>query len=244
MAIPRPPGRIRRVFGNPGTYEFGAFVAPMLSLLPAAARFAAEEKWGWVYFTGGGAVLQALLGGGKALATWKRDQGGNHARDLAGCLHTLHAIMMADWRKTASPGLRLTIHVPIEGERLQQVLDYVGDERVKRTEGRIFSAHSGITGRTLRDKAMFVASRRNAAYEPYIQELVSEWNYSEDAARKLSPATMSWLAIPLTNDKTSKVEGIVYADSTERRFFTQRRITMAALASAGIGVFVSKRYGN
>jgi hypothetical protein len=198
----------------------------------------------WAYFTGGGAIVQCLLGAGKALAVYRRGQKRTELHDLSGCLHTLHAIMISDWKRATPPGLRLTIHVQINGDQIQQVLDYVGDERVKGTAGRIFSAQSGITGRTFREKAVFVASRRNAAYEPYVSELVSDWNYSEEAARKLNPATMSWLAIPLTNEKTQKVEGVVYADATERGFFTKRRITMAALASAGIGVFVSKRYGD
>ena len=55
---------------------------------------------------------------------------------------------------------------------------------------------------------------------------------------------MSWLAIPLTNEQTKKVEGIVYADSTNRRFFTNRRITVALFASVGMGLFVTKRYRN
>lgn len=219
-------------------------MAPLFSLLPAALGFWSQNKRAWAYYTFGGVVVQCALGAGKAIATWRRGIAAGEVHDLAGCLHTLHAIMVADWKKLESPGLRLTIHVPVDADRIQQVLDYVGDERVKNTAGRMFSARSGITGRCLTEKAMFYAVRRNAKYEKYIKELASDWNYSEDAARALNPATMSWLAIPLTNDRTGRVEGVVYADSTERTFFTKRRITLAVLASVGIGVFVAKRYGD
>jgi putative methionine-R-sulfoxide reductase with GAF domain len=66
------------------------------------------------------------------------------------------------------------------------------------------------------------------------------WGYSKEQAEALHPGTMAWVAIPLVDEATEVVEGIVYLDSTDPEFFTDIRKTLAICACAGIAKYVSK----
>src|SRR5947209_18006025 len=43
-------------------------------------------------------------------------------------------------------------------------------------------------------------------YLSYIKELVEEWGYTEADAKARDSATMAWMAVPLINQLTDKVE--------------------------------------
>jgi hypothetical protein len=81
----------------------------------------------------------------------------------------------------------------------------------------------------------------NDRYEDYIRELVENWNFTEGDARRLNPATMAWMAVPITN-LSGTLEGVLYLDATDRDFFTEERQWLAIQATTGIAKFVARRY--
>jgi hypothetical protein len=245
MAIPVPASRLRRYLRTTAPYEIAGVVGPLVALVPSAFRFFADGRAAWGYYTLAGAMVLCLIAGAKQLAAWREYTRRDDLHELAGCLHTLYAVLLSDYPDDRDPRLRLTIHVPVDGgQHLMQVLDYVGDDRGGHTANRRFPIQSGITGRAFREGEMFVASRENDDYESYVQELVRLWSFTEGDARETDPATMAWLAIPLIDISTNLIEGVLYADSTDRAFFTESRQVLALHAAAGIAIFVGRRYSS
>lgn len=242
--IPRPGGWTKRFFTEATPYELGIAGFAVVSGALSSAKYFDDNKpsAGWIL-----AVVTAgvfLLTVGKILVVWFFKEGGTRRpHDLAGCLHALESLLTVRGTNDPDPHLRLTIHVPFNGgNQLQQVVEYVGDQRGGGTFGRVFPAQSGIIGRALREKKPLVASRKNTDYLNYIQELVNEWGYTPEDARRRDPATMAWMAVPLTNQQNGQVEGIVYLDSTDPGFFNDARIWLVSWACVGIARYVAQRY--
>lgn len=123
------------------------------------------------------------------------------------------------------------------------MLDYVGDSRGGATAGRKVSTQCGIIGKSFRQRVPLIGSRINDNYDAYLDELVTEWNYTRNDATSINQATMSWMAIPIWDSTQSEVEGILYCDSTMKNFFDrQTRRKMAELACRGIARFLRDRY--
>lgn len=170
--------------------------------------------------------------------------------DLEGCLHTLYAILIQVGTSNSSNSkLRITIHRPtkIKGNpRLLQVMDYVGDSRVENAAGRDFSINSGVIGLAYRSGEIARGRRANADYATYLKELIETWAYSAEDAKKVSPESKSWLAIPLSqkDQLTNKliVDGIVYFDSIDPDFFDDSRVAAATAACTGIAIYIQRRY--
>jgi hypothetical protein len=165
--------------------------------------------------------------------------------DLQGCLMTIHAILVAGEspEEVRQTGLRLTVHVAIDAYRLQQVLDYVGDDRGGPTAGRVFQMQSGIAGRVYRTGKAYAASRFAEDYENYVTQLVETWHYVEQDARKLNPATRAWMAVPLALPG-SKIQGILYLDSRNRDYFSTVLRQFVISAASGVARFAAQRYAN
>jgi len=161
---------------------------------------------------------------------------------LTGCLHTLHAMLTATVQNgDPEPGLRLTVHVPCNnGHQLQQLVDYVGHRRTdKPTAGRKFKMECGIVGRAYREGRVYFACRENNDYEKYIKELTTAWSYIESDARKLHPASKSWMAFPLCMENGEPAAAVVFADSIEPNFFDNKtRREIIENACQGIARFV------
>jgi hypothetical protein len=165
-----------------------------------------------------------------------RKRGSIH--ELEGCLHTLHAVL--DPTAVEAPGrVRLAIHVPAEGS-LEQVTEYVGDRPKAGRIGRRFPANAGIIGKAFREKEVFVGRRVNDDYDLYVRELVKDWNYTEDLARRLNPGVKEWMAVPFFD--RDRVEAVLYIDATRRDFFTPARQELVLSAVNGIAIFIGKRY--
>lgn len=103
---------------------------------------------------------------------------------------------------------------------------------------------SGIAGHVYRTRESFAAERFEEDYEGYVDELIREWHYIERDARKLNPATRAWMAVPLKAPSTSRIQGILYLDSTDRDFFTAARQRLVIDAAYGVALFVVRRYPN
>lgn len=159
---------------------------------------------------------------------------------------TIHAILVADDDRDVEEqtGLRLTVHVPINECQLQQVVDYVGDERGGRTAGRVFAMQSGIAGHVYRVGRPLAAQRFEEDYERHVRDLLWDWAYVEEDARKLDPATRAWMAVPLVVPPAAKIQGILYLDSRDRDYFTADRQRLVINAATGVARFVTRRYSN
>jgi hypothetical protein len=237
MPIPRPPRGIRWILAQTATYDI------LIAVFASVIGFSSA----WNYFSAGrvfvalvagvgtvGVLVFAIARQGLGLAAARKKES---SHELEGCLYTLHAVL-------APPDgcrLRLAIHVPV-GEMLEQVTQYVGDRPRQHRIGRQFPASAGIIGKAFREKRVFVGRRINDDYEKYVRELVRNWNYTEERARKLDPGVMEWMAVPFYGTDRQRVEGVLFLDSTTRGFFTPERQEVVLAAVRGIAVFIGKRY--
>ena len=179
------------------------------------------------------ATVKQVLG----LAATRRQES---IHELEGCLYTLHAVpdpLAFD----QSINVRLAIHVPVKSV-LEQVTEYIGAPPREGRRGRQFSVNAGIIGRAYRENIVLVARRANDDYQMYLQELVRDWNYTEEQARHLNPAAMEWMAVPLFDRDAQKVQAVLYLDASKRGFFDDARQELILSAVNGIAVFIGKRY--
>jgi hypothetical protein len=242
MSIPTPEQRSwRSLTRQAPAYDMlvAVFVATVGYL--QSSRFIAD---GWRTAGAALAVVTTAICGlsvAKGLVLLREQRRTKSLHELEGCLETLYSVLSPIG--TEDEGLRLSVHVAIEnGQKFQQVLDYVGDPRADQpTAARVFPAQSGIAGKVLRTKEAYAAARENDLYEDYIRELVESWNFTEADARRLNPATMAWMAVPITN-LNGALEGVLYLDATDRDFFTEERQWLAIQATTGIAKFVARRY--
>lgn len=227
------------------------FYDALIAILAATSGVAASQKlivdgWrvvGWlVAISAFGVCTLSIL---RAIINYRQQARRDSLHELEGCLMTLHAILVEDDNpdRDKQDGLRLTVHVAIDANRLQQVMDYVGDGRGGKTAGRVFLMQSGIAGRVYRTGESFAAERFEEDSEGYVRQLVRDWHYVEQDARKLNPATRAWMAVPLVVPG-SKNMGILYLDSTSRGYFTAARQRVVLRAASGVAKFVNRRYVN
>jgi hypothetical protein len=246
MSIPRVKHRIWRLLSASQFYD------ALIAMLAATGGVAASQKlivdgWrvaGWlVAISAFGVCALSIL---RAIVTYRQQAKKDSLHELEGCLMTIHAILAEDAGsdRQKQTGLRLTVHVATADRQLQQVIDYVGDQRGGCTAGRVFPIHSGITGYVYRTREPFAARRFEQEYEGYVHELIREWNYLEEDARKLNPATQAWMAVPLVASAAAKHLGVLYLDSTDRDYFTAARHRIVINAARGVARFATRRYSN
>jgi hypothetical protein len=133
--------------------------------------------------------------------------------------------------------------VPVEeAEVLEQVTEYIGDKPKRGRVGRQFPMNAGIIGKAYRENDVFVGRRQNDNYDDYVRELVTDWNFTERRARMLNPATMEWMAVPLSTGPRAQVEAVLYLDANCRDFFNPARQAVVLDAVTGIANFIGKRY--
>lgn len=230
----------------------GQFYDALIAISAMAGGFVASQKLivdGWraagrlVATSAFSVCVLSIL---RAIVVYRHEAKKESLHELEGCLMIIHAILAEDDTLDCQKetGLRLTVHVAISDHQLQQVLDYVGDERGGFTAGRVSPIRSGIAGHVYRTREAFAAERFEEGYEGYVSELIRDWGYIEKDARKLSPSTRSWMAVPLIAPSTSKIQGILYLDSTDRSFFTATRQRLVINAADGVARFVARRYSN
>lgn len=193
--------------------------------------------------------LDAMFFAGLAKATftfqdvWKAST----THDLEGCLHTLHALLLASFPKDqGDPGVRITLHVPVKvkGEQcLEQLCGYVGAEtRGKKKSGRRMSAHCGIIGQAFRTGKMQRANRTSTDPEEYMRALQEQWHFSEEQAQAIDLSVMSFIAVPLPDN--SGIVAVLYADAKRQNFFTAQRQKIVEDGCRGIALFIGRRYNS
>lgn len=238
--IPLPRSPWKRLVSSTNTYDAITAVLTLPLAFAAVAKLV-TEGWPWLlYAIPVIAVLTTFI---KLWLNDQKERGEVRVNALEGALHTLHRMLLdADTVPVgADPKLRLTIHSPSKDEKeLIQLLDYVGDQRKKKTAGRRTQSNCGVIGLAFGSKEMATGKRENPDRESYVRELISKWHFTEEAARVLDASTMAWLAIPLKDGK-NKVVAVLFADSVDANFFTEMRVLVALSATNGIAEFVRLR---
>jgi hypothetical protein len=242
MAIPTQRSRWQRFWNTTVPYEIGAALSGTGTSAAAAQRFftasPADPFWGTISASGAALALGFQLM--KLRRTYAQQIARDGIHDLAGCLHTLNAILIGGEKEVEKVGLRSTVHVTV-GKDLVQALDYVGDQRKKNTQGRRMPVNCGVIGKACREKDVFFGSRTADSYEDFLQQMIKLYSFDEEGAKRLDPLTQAWIAGPLM-DRSGNVEGVLYCDCKQRDFFTEERQRAIAFGAAGIAFFVGLRY--
>lgn len=244
--IARPGTRLSRLLAETIPYDVAAAALAAVVGVVGAWKFFRDDQpaVGWLLAVC--AVLACGVAVAKAAVTWRQKEAARSPHLLETGLHVLYEMLQLA-QETDSPfdhGLRITVHVPIPGERLQQVIDYVGDQRDgARKAGRIIPAGVGIVGRVLREGEAAYSTREHANYNAYIRELVAKWQYTKEQAERVHPGTMAWMAVPIP-DATGTVRAVLYLDSTDPDYFTDIRRMMAAAAAIGIANYLFGAYSS
>ncbi|SIT18886.1 GAF domain-containing protein [Achromobacter sp. MFA1 R4] len=156
-------------------------------------------------------------------------------------------IMLSEWcsKRKCGGDIRATFHrvvPPIqEPLEIEQIVNYAGSRG--EGVGRIFSIHTGITGRAIRNKKPLVMSSQNGTEEQLRGELVQEWGYTESEARRLGPGRYSAMAVPVLDRSGQHPIGVIYLDSSDRALFERDDVVeIVGAGTKAISDFVTKRY--
>jgi hypothetical protein len=222
---------LRHRFGIGGRRHLGSIGSPLFTTSPPLVF------WGIV--AGIGAVVAFLAQLGRAKSTYSQLAVKDSVHELAGCVHTLNAILIGADRD-ALQGLPLTVHA-VDGDYLVQILDYVGNQRKAGTKARRTPIHCGVIGKACGEKAAFSGCRTTDNHEDFVRQIVKHYGFDLERAKALDASTQAWIAAPLIKGDGS-VEGVLYCDSLQRDFFTEDRCVAIGYAAVGIVFFVGKRY--
>jgi hypothetical protein len=237
MPIPRQPRGVRWIATQTATYDILIALFASVIGLSSAWNYAATGKRFTAVAVGlgtAGVFVFSFVKQGLGLAAARKKQS---SHELEGCLYTLHAVLAP----SPPTRIRLAIHILV-GERLEQVTDYVGDQPKPEKTGRQFPVNAGIIGKAFREKKAFAGRRVNDDYEGYVRELIRDWNFTEQQARRLNPGVMEWMAVPINDPDRQRVEAVLFLDSTTRKFFTPERQQLVVTAVEGIAIFIGRRY--
>jgi hypothetical protein len=142
--------------------------------------------------------------------------------------------------------LRITIHRVVSAgkdhggvEELEQLLPYVGGTGAP--AGRRFSIRSGVIGKAVREKKVIAVVCESESYQGFLKELIREWAYTEDEARKLTPDRRAWMAVPILAADES-VAAVVYLDSSVRDLFTPALVQLIVNGCHGTTSYVREVY--
>lgn len=191
------------------------------------------------YIASGGAGIALLVQLARARSSYSQLAVNDSVHELAGCLHTLNAILAGSDAEGLN-GLRSTVHA-VDGDHLVQILDYVGNQRRRGTKGRKTPIHCGVIGKACREKTAFSGSRETDSHADFVQQMVTYYGFDTERANALDASTEAWIAAPITKTD-GDVEGVLYCDSIQRGFFTQDRCKAIGYAAVGIAFFLGKRY--
>ena len=250
MPISLPESAWRKFKRSTGPYDLATAVVNAGGLLAAAGQFFVWDALGWGLFTASTAAAGLGVQGLKARALFRQLQRDRSLHDLEGCLHTLETILLGTDLappRRAEVGLRLAIHVPDGTGNLVQAMNYVGDQRSGGGAGRSMPENVGIVGQAYRQAKLeptlqvLEDHRTTEHYADFVNQMVTDYAFSPEAARQLSAATMSWLAIAIPHHD-GRVEGVLYCDSKQAGFFTDVRQADILHATVGIAYFIGLRY--
>lgn len=232
--------------------ECFAIIPPIIAAIAGAIVNLADPQKRWVGgFMVAGIVWLIVASILKVLLANAQDKDQKSKQDYDGFLGALHVLYGQvskhfNVQGTAYGQLRITIHRVVDSstmdesaEELEQLLPYIGG--AGKPAGRKFSVRSGIIGKAVREKTAFAFSRQSNDHEEFIKELVREWSYTEDDARKLTSDRQAWMAVPIFRTDSSVI-AVVYLDSNQRNFFSSEVKKIVIDACSGITSYIDERY--
>ena len=246
-----PPRRTQRFYEKKAIVEAIAMVPPIaMAAVTAAINFRDPTKRLFGSLIIAAIVWLFLASVVRVLNARTQDKGQKRREEYDGLLGALHVIYGMVSKRAGiednSGNLRTTLHrvVPpaedgASAEELEQLLPYVGGRG--NGPGRTFSIRSGVIGKAVREKNAFAASRQSDDYEKFLSELVREWSYTDQDARKLTPDRRAWMAVPIFSPKMT-VAAVVYLDSSEKDFFTAELQQLIIEACSGVASYINEVY--
>jgi hypothetical protein len=218
----------------------------------AAYKAAAEPGLTWLAWVAG-VVCVWTLGSSMLKVTLakrqdaKDDELRNHD-GLAAALHVLHAAVAGQAGLTSEEKddcLRVTFHRVLpplgESDHIEQIVPYVGGGGGG--AGRKFPIRSGITGKAILQRAVFVMDRKSESYEDYKKELVSDWHYTDHDVKNITSDRFSAMAVPVKSSKGEEILGVVYLDAKGKNFFASNEMRDTVIkACSGIARYTGERY--
>lgn len=202
-------------------------------------------------------ILACVCAAIKAIQNYRKEKKGKSLHELEGCLYTLYTVISGIVDDKSSAGLRLTLHTPTkDGEKLLQILDYVGDPRRKLLgAGRTFNGVSGVIGKAYQDYKNKVANPSHPDSDlgcicfgrledgkDFMETMRVSWAMPYEEAKEKDREAKSWLAIAIVHGR--ELYAILFADSTSQNiFFIENVRRIILLACTGIAYYIGKRYG-
>ena len=247
------PGRRRpRLYERKMAVEMLAVVPPVLTAAVTATlnlRDPGRRALGWLLVAG--IAWLAVASVVRVLHARAQDREQKRREDydgLLGAMHVLYGLVgtRAGIGASEHGRLRITIHrvvPPVKrgaaAEELEQLLPYLGG--TAGGAGRRFSIRSGVIGKAVRVNGLVTASRASDDYPQFLGDLVRDWAYIEEDARRLTPDRQAWMAVPVAGARRT-VAAVVYLDSDDRTFFTNELRQIIVDACSGITSYVNEVY--
>ena len=156
---------------------------------------------------------------------------------LDAALDALHSVIVSD-RASGKHGLRVCLWEPDGNGNLRQLTEYAGAPP-KNYRGRLSPVTCGIIGLVYRTKlaVVKVAQRSQRTDVSFVDQMMNEFGYPEEAARELRSDRQAWAAIAIGDPDAPLA--VLYLDSRQREFFgskngcAQRAIQSACVSIAG-----------
>jgi hypothetical protein len=249
MAI--PGARKQKFYEKKAPVEALAIVPPLVAAGVTAfinIHDPSKRVLGWLL--AGGCVWLALGSTAKVLNARAQDKEARLIREhggLTGALYVLYTAIFATMGEAEPPSrrLRITVHrvVPRRGappEELEQIVPYVGGGAHSGV-GRTFSIRSGIIGRAVRERKPFAAFHAFVDRAQFVQELVSQWGYTEHDAEQVSIERKAWMAVPILGGP-GEVVAVVFLDSDDQGFFTAGLQSFIVISCEAIASYIRETY--
>ena len=199
------------------------------------------------------ALAIALVGA--IVSAWVRTLQANHKDDqaaaretpenLRGSLHVIHRVVANHKARSDPPEgwLRITLH-RVDGEILEQVVDYVGSsEGPERGAGRRFKIHAGLIGKAARTRKPCQFSRPpDMSFADWAAYLVEEQGLTREEAFRTRPDRFDFLGVPILDMDLAKCRAVVYLDSLESRFFDAATVAVVVAGVAGLARWIDEYY--
>lgn len=224
---------------------------PVIAAIGAAMNAPSVEMAAWLGF---GALWLTGASIVKVLHARTQDKTAQRQADHDGLIGALYVLQATVAESCGILGdvdshLRLTVHRVVlpsgkdgklaDAEEIEQVVDYVGGDGGG--GGRRFSVRSGVTGLAIRKGEPCAGLRQSDDEVAYVNELKSQWGYTDQDARKIARGRYSFMAVPIRCGQ--HVVGVIYLDSDQRDLFTGTEIADQVVAACGgINRYVDWRY--
>ena len=174
-----------------------------------------------------GVFLLGLVGG---YAAWKKSRWEDQQRveralapEYVAMLVMMHGYMIAAHQRDRPDEklhpeiLRLTIH-RVETDCMVQATGYVGCGGGD--AGRKLPLKTGVVGKAVLQKKLIIARRMEQDHAAYRQQMVEEFNFTEQEVAGLRDDRHSWAAMPIFEG--DRVVGALYLDSLDPHFFDEK----------------------